>query len=94
MNPESLENYKRKVYNPGSPYPDPEVEPLDILPNYSLIDPNNPLKLTIGKRKRFSASEEFQEESSQSTPKKNLHQWIKKKCDCSLKISKRNTRTK
>ena len=32
MNPDSLANYKLKVYNPGSPYPSPRTESFKSFP--------------------------------------------------------------
>ena len=41
MNPESLENYKLQVYNPGSPSPTPKSDPLKAFPKVKTLDPEN-----------------------------------------------------
>ena len=54
MNPESLENYKLQVYNPGSPSPTPKSDPLKAFPKVKTLDPENPLKITITKQRKRS----------------------------------------
>jgi len=78
MNPESFANYQLKVYNPGSPYPDPEIKPLDQLPRFTSIDPDNPLKLTITSKRKHSTdcsspsgevNEDIESESATKKPR-------------------------
>ena len=70
MHPESLASYKLQVYNPGSPYPSPKSDPLKSFPK-TLVDPENPLKLTIyTKRKRENESDTEESEEVPSPSKK------------------------
>ena len=68
MNPDSLANYKLKVYNPGSPNPCPQTETFKSFPSVS-TNPENPLKLTFSNRKRGRNSGTETSEDSTS-PKK------------------------
>ena len=56
MNPESLARYRLQVYNPGSPHPSPQAEPFKSFPATVETDPDNPLKITVRKRRRSSES--------------------------------------
>ena len=63
MNQGSLFQYKQQVYNPGSPNPNPRVSPLKTLPktlspyNKATINPNNPLKIVFGSKRKHSDPE-------------------------------------
>ena len=70
MNPESLENYKLKVYNPGSPYPSPQTDSFKTFPTVS-TNPDNPLKLTFSNRKR-SRNVESEDSEDAMSPKKKM----------------------
>ena len=73
MNQGSLLNYKQQVYNPCSPNPNPSLSPLKCLPrtdphfqyNSVTINPDNPLKLTIGSASKRKLSGDL--DSSQET---------------------------
>ena len=73
MNPESLENYKLQVYNPGSPYPSPKSDSFKAFPTVTITNPENPLKLTFSNRKRSRTTDsddcDLNETSSVKKPK-------------------------
>ena len=68
MNPDSLANYKLKVYNPGSPNPCPQTETFKSFPSVS-TNPENPLKLTFSNRKR-SRNTDIENSENSTSPKK------------------------
>ena len=71
MNPDSLANYKLKVYNPGSPNPCPQTETFKSFPSVS-TNPENPLKLTFSNRKRSRNTDIENSEDSQSPKKQKM----------------------
>ena len=83
MNQGSFLDYKRQVYNPGSPYPNPKISPLKNLPidqspqsfNSVSVDPSNPLKVVFSsssKRKLNSARQDCSSPESPTSPQKRI----------------------
>ena len=50
MNPESFSDYRKKVYNPGSPYPSPQES--NISYNSVTPSPGNPLKIVFSSKRK------------------------------------------
>ena len=63
MNQESFKDYKKKVYNPGSPHPNP------VNTQYSTATPNpvNPLKVVFSSKRKTGESDTV---GSESEPKR------------------------
>ena len=70
MNPESLENYKLQVYNPGSPYPSPKADSFKAFPTVTIANPEEPLKLTFSNRKRSRTVDSDESDLNETSPKK------------------------
>ena len=81
MHPESLAKYKLQVYNPGSPFPSPTVEPLQSF----VRNPDNPLKIT------FSAKRKCEFDSPPKSPPKRSKMATKEEIRDMLKESREET---
>ena len=79
MYQDSLDSYKKQVYNPGSPHPTPKAEPFKTFPkeldfSSAEANPSNPLKITFSAKRKRPIEEEFifVEETSTTTSSKKV----------------------